>query len=158
MIRYLFFIVLAVIIFHLARQYIANSPPEQKRSRKIMVSLIAFAVVMLGLAATGRMHWLGAIIAAVLPVVKWLLQLIIPTLLHRRRSDQPPPPQAAPEHSMNLEEARDMLGLEEPFTKEQVIEAHRQLIQKVHPDRGGNDYLAARLNQARDLLLEDLNK
>ena len=55
--------------------------------------------------------------------------------------------------TMSQEEARAILGLDSNATREQILAAHRRLIQKLHPDRGGNDYLAAQLNRARDCLL-----
>lgn len=50
-------------------------------------------------------------------------------------------------------EALAVLGLQDDATEEDIITAHRTLIQKCHPDRGGNDYLAAKINQAKDQLL-----
>jgi hypothetical protein len=50
-------------------------------------------------------------------------------------------------------EALAVLGLQDDATEEDIIVAHRALIQKCHPDRGGNDYLAAKINQAKDQLL-----
>jgi hypothetical protein len=54
---------------------------------------------------------------------------------------------------MNHKEALAILGLAEGVSKEDIVAAHRKLIQKLHPDRGGNDYLAAKINQAKDFLL-----
>ncbi|MEP1470608.1 MAG: molecular chaperone DnaJ [Halieaceae bacterium] len=65
--------------------------------------------------------------------------------------------QAPPGNSstgMSRQEALAVLGLPEDADREAIIAAHRSLMQKLHPDRGGNDYLAAKVNQAKDLLLE----
>lgn len=56
--------------------------------------------------------------------------------------------------SMTPEEAALILGVVRSASPEQVRDAHRRLMQRNHPDHGGSDYLAAKINQARDVLLK----
>ena len=54
---------------------------------------------------------------------------------------------------MSVEEAYAILGLSAGADAEAIKEAHRRLMVKLHPDHGGSDYLATKINRARDVLL-----
>ena len=54
---------------------------------------------------------------------------------------------------MSVEEAYAILGLAPGADAEAIKEAHRRLMVKLHPDHGGSDYLATKINRARDVLL-----
>lgn len=58
-----------------------------------------------------------------------------------------------PRGAMSREEALAILGLGPGATEEDIRAAHRRLMRAAHPDSGGSDWLASRINQARDRLL-----
>ena len=64
----------------------------------------------------------------------------------------------APANRMPPSEARNLLGVGEGATVEDIRAAHRRLITKVHPDAGGSAGLATRVNAARDALIAELNR
>jgi hypothetical protein len=71
----------------------------------------------------------------------------------RAQANNGGPRDASPDQGMSAAEARDILGLGTNPTDDEITQAHRRLIHKLHPDRGGSTYLAAKINQAKDCLL-----
>jgi curved DNA-binding protein CbpA len=59
---------------------------------------------------------------------------------------------------MTRAHALEVLDLAEGATRDEILKAYKDLIKKVHPDRGGSSFLAAEVNRARDVLLSDDSK
>jgi hypothetical protein len=202
-------------------------PPARQRAMLMKVVVFGLAGILLLGVVTGRMHWFGAVIAGLLPVLKvglHTLMRVMPLWLNSTggnasfktehldvtitvrtgqlsgtvikgpcagktigelteddlqelenyyrerdskayylirfarkgqtfRSQQAPPPPSF--DNPGREEALQILGLTGNPSRDDIIAAHRRLINKLHPDRGGSDFLAARVNQARDILLKE---
>ena len=62
-----------------------------------------------------------------------------------------PPPRSG--GAMSRAEAYEVLGVKPGATEAEIRDAHRRLMRTAHPDHGGSDWLATRINQARDVLL-----
>ena len=123
----------------------------------IGIGLLALAVVFLAL--TGRM---GAALAALTGLAVWASRIL--NLIHMGRQfgrfgqkagGGPREDQSAQSSSaMTEEEALRILGLARGASEEEIKAAHRRLIEQIHPDHGGSDYLAAKVNIAKDFLLK----
>ncbi|MEX2321681.1 MAG: DnaJ domain-containing protein [Saccharospirillum sp.] len=71
------------------------------------------------------------------------------------RLDDAQQPHGNDSGAMTDADAYNILGLEPGADRDAIIQAHRRLMQKAHPDRGGSDWLAARINAARSQLLDE---
>ena len=64
-----------------------------------------------------------------------------------------PGPRPSPRAGMTRAEAHEVLGLRPGASESDIRDAHHRLMRAAHPDAGGSDWLASRINQARDVLL-----
>lgn len=134
-------------------------------------TLVTLAAVMLVaglavLALTGRLHWLAAVAAAVAPFLRRAVGLLrfvpwVGALLKRWHAGRPGDGSSRGSSGpagnlMSRAQALEILGLEGNPGRDEILAAHRRLIQRLHPDRGGSKYLAQQLNEAKARLLDDL--
>lgn len=148
----------------------AGLPPERKKVVGWKLAMGVFAGALLLLVVTGRMNVIVAGIAALLPALRKLPALVryLPMLKRMkgwlgedaadgnagRDQQRSHRDNASAGGQMAEAEARDILGVPRDFSRDDVVNAHRRLMQKLHPDRGGNDYLAAKVNEAKAVLLK----
>lgn len=165
MIRLLLPILLLLLIVW-ALKYARQLPPAQKRKFWLKIGLTLAVAGVVALTLTGRIHWIGAVLAACIPLAGRGINLamkIIPLWLARKTNTRQEQSQNSTQQSnnsgsMSENEAMEVLGLTQPYNKEDIVEAHRKLMQRVHPDRGGSDHLAAKVNQAKESLIKSLTK
>lgn len=122
--------------------------------------LVGAALTLLVLAGIGRVHWVGAALASLLAIARFALPIalkgfpIFQKWQQKQQNQKTNMNNPAVNETLSKDEALDILGLGKNPSNDEIIEAHRRLIQKLHPDRGGNDYLAIRVNLAKDILLK----
>lgn len=145
--------------------YLRRLPSQQRRKLVMRSAIWALMLILVALVLTGRLHWIVALFGALIPLAKILLGLglqLFPFWRQRQQAKQQGhQEQQSSSHSsssMSVREAMDTLGLKGNAKKgelerSQVVDAHRRLMQKLHPDRGGSDYLAAKINEAKEVLL-----
>ncbi len=146
-------LIILIITAYFLRHGYQQQPDELKTRWLTTRALWVLAIVLIIAAATGRFHPLAALGSPIIPIA-WQLynRFSRPRPIEASNTQKPAADQS---QQMTKERALKILGLEQGYTKQQVIEAHRNLIARCHPDKGGNDFLAGEINAARDCLLND---
>ncbi|WP_446811282.1 DnaJ domain-containing protein [Methylomonas sp. 2BW1-5-20] len=136
-----------------------KAPAEARSKRFKQIAWIVATIVVILLAVSGKLSGLIALIGVIFAFFMRSMPLIIKYAPHlhsvwqRFKGGGAAGTPATPSTSMSKAQAFDILGLRQGATEDEIIQAHRKLISRVHPDRGGSDYLAAQINQAKKVLL-----
>ena len=147
--------VLGIVIVALLIRLLLNSAPSNGKPFLLRTAVVIIAIVAIGLALSGlwpvAISLLGGLAVYGRPVLQafGLWQTI-------KRFSQTSTKSNAPSASvMDKQQARQVLDVEADATHEEIISAHKRLMAKNHPDKGGSTYLASQINQAKDVLLQD---
>ena len=151
-------ILLLLMAFFGLRELVRAVAPQtgtQVRKPLIFVGLLAIAVLAF------RISWviplLGALAVALARLAPAMIAFapLLRRFLNRQAPGEPGEAPRPPSSNggMSRQEAYQILVLSAGASQEEILAAHRRLMQKMHPDRGGSDYLAVKINQARKTLL-----
>ncbi len=120
---------------------------QQIKSLFLTAGFLAFCAALFYLAVSGRLPAALGLVVATIPFIFGYLRERQKIKSGTSKPDQSP--------EINTEaEALEILGLKPGATEEDIQKAYKKLMQKVHPDNEGSDWMAAKLNAARDILLE----
>ncbi len=146
---------LAGLLLVLLNWWAAADVKSAKRS--LTWAIVAVSLVLgLILLATGKA------VLAVVPAGFALFRMVGPTLAKlaighwiqgRFGKASSRPPQQTTEQ-MSRAEALEVLGLREGASQQEIKDAYRRLMSQMHPDKGGSDWMAAKLNSAKRILLD----
>lgn len=137
-----------------------RAPPDKARKALIGAALAALVLGGIALVVTGKLAGLFAIVAGLSPWIGRAMRVHQMWTAIRRMAGKagpdaaaPPPPSPPADSAMSRAQAYEILGLAPGATPDEIRDAHRRLMRANHPDAGGSTWIAARLNQARDVLL-----
>lgn len=127
-------------------RFLKNANSKDIIALVFALGIIAVTLALFVLAVTGRLPAAIALVGAIWP-------FLLGWWRHRNQAKSGTA-QATANEAMTLDEALEVLELQNNPSIQDIREAHRRLMKKNHPDQEGSEWFAKKLNQAKDLLLK----
>ena len=131
-------VLLGIVLYYIGSQFAQKKPDAAKRAAKAG-GVLALILFMLRLGPVAVFN---------------LVTLLVPFINRYSFSEKKEYTDSNTKSVMSKEEARQLLGVGVPATSQEINSAFNRLMKKNHPDVGGTNYLAEKLIQARDILLD----
>lgn len=155
----MFYLILGIVILA-AILILLNTFAHSQPANILRAGRILFVVIILALAGFFAMRggfqflWLAAL--SIIPWMNRLRTVIALTRLIKnfKKKREAAQNYAGNKENMTRQEAFKVLELDEEASEQEIKKAHRKLMQKHHPDQGGDDEMASRINRAKDVLLD----
>ena len=157
----MFYLIFGVLLLGLlllsAKWYSTAEPKDLIRMLKIVGLVIGLGVAAYFI-LSGRMAMALVALPVLLPWVRRILFIRqmakgFQQFRNSRSGNSSSSSRSAPGTDMSRAEALEVLGLQEGASEDEIKQAHKRLINNVHPDHGGSTYLAAKINRAKSVLL-----
>lgn len=123
-----------------AFRFFVKASPQEIKAAFLTTGLAVMALALLFLSVTGRLPAALGLVAAILP--------FLPRFFRQK------PKAKTEDAAMTRAEALKILGLSEDADTKSIQNAYKSLMKKLHPDQDGSGWMAAKLNEARDFLME----
>lgn len=165
MIRIVLVLVLLVLVYWFIHS-VQKMPVAVIKAKLGKAGWVLAGLIVLWLVGSGKLNWLFAMLGVAIAFVMRLM----PVFLHyapqfqrlwqlfksgaEQSEARTSGNSARSMGGLSKEEALEILGLKAGATDEEIIQAHRKLIARLHPDKGGSSYLSARINLAKRVLLQ----
>ncbi len=146
---YLLLVIGLLVGLYALYRFFLNADVHQVKAFFLMSMLVILCVALFTLVFTGRLPAALAILVAVAPLAAgwWKAQ---------KDSDEGEGIFFDQDTEISTrEKALQVLGLEKDANDEAIQKAYKRLMQKLHPDHEGSEWIAAKLNEARDFLIDD---
>lgn len=126
-------------------RFLRKAPQREIHLLFLSAAAIGVAIAALFLTLTGKLPAAIAVLVALWPILSYYMK--------NRTDASPPPPQNGTMPNSRIE-ALEILGLKDGASEDDIRAAHLRLMKKLHPDSQGSDWLARKINAARDILLK----
>ncbi len=127
-------------------RFFAKAKPDQVKALFLTFFAAVVAITLLFMALTGRL----------IPAIG-LLAVLLPIYMNMRktmRASENNDAERFTDAPMDKRQALKILGLEQGASEAEIKDAYKNLMRKFHPDREGSEWMAAKLNEAKDYLLK----